>query len=84
MRITGSGVWGEPADRPEAIRVLRRAVELGIDFIDTADSYGPGVTEMCRPAEPYPSGLVIATKGGFDRPGPNQWVENGSGTRKSA
>jgi len=79
MRITGRGIWGEPADRAEAIRVLRRAVELGIDFIDTADSYGPGVSEelIAEALHPYPAGLVIATKGGFDRPGPNQWVENG-------
>jgi aryl-alcohol dehydrogenase-like predicted oxidoreductase len=79
MRITGSGVWGEPADRTEAIRVLRRAVELGINFIDTANSYGPGVSEeiIAEALHPYPPGLVIATKGGFDRPGPNQWVENG-------
>jgi pyridoxine 4-dehydrogenase len=79
MRITGNGVWGEPADRAEAVRVLRRAVELGIDFIDTADSYGPGVSEeiIVEALHPYPAGLVIATKGGFDRPGPNRWVENG-------
>src|SRR3981081_3806286 len=79
MRITGDGVWGEPADRAEAVRVLRRAVELGINFIDTADSYGPGVSEeiIAEALHPYPAGLVIATKGGFDRPGPNQWVENG-------
>ena len=79
MRITGSGVWGEPADRAEAIRVLRRAIELGINFIDTADSYGPGVSEeiIAEALHPYPPGLVIATKGGFERPGPNQWVENG-------
>jgi pyridoxine 4-dehydrogenase len=79
MRITGNGVWGEPADRAEAVRVLRRAVELGIDFIDTADSYGPGVSEeiIAEALHPYPAGLVIATKGGFDRPGPNRWVENG-------
>jgi aryl-alcohol dehydrogenase-like predicted oxidoreductase len=79
MRITGKGIWGEPADRPEAIRVVRRAVELGINFIDTADSYGPGVSEeiIGEALYPYPAGLVIATKGGFDRPGPNQWVENG-------
>ena len=79
MRITGKGIWGEPADRAEAIRVLRRAVELGINFIDTADSYGPGVSEeiIAEALHPYPAGLVIATKGGFDRPGPNQWVENG-------
>jgi aryl-alcohol dehydrogenase-like predicted oxidoreductase len=79
MRITGNGIWGEPADRPEAIRVLRRAVELGIDFIDTADSYGPGVSEeiIAEALYPYPAGLVIATKAGFDRTGPNKWVENG-------
>ncbi len=79
MRITGKGIWGEPADRAEAIRVLRRAVELGINFIDTADSYGPSVSEeiIAEALHPYPAGLVIATKGGFDRPGPNQWVENG-------
>jgi len=79
MRITGDGIWGEPASRPEAVRVLRRAVELGIDFIDTADSYGPSVSEeiIAEALHPYPDGLVIATKGGFDRPGPNRWVENG-------
>ena len=79
MRITGDGIWGEPADRAEAVRVLRRAVELGINFIDTADSYGPGVSEeiIAEALHPYPTGLVIATKGGFVRPGPNQWVENG-------
>ena len=79
MRITGNGVWGEPADRTEAVRVLRRAVELGINFIDTADSYGPGVSEeiIAEALHPYPPGLVIATKGGFDRPGPNRWIENG-------
>jgi aryl-alcohol dehydrogenase-like predicted oxidoreductase len=79
MRITGKGVWGEPADRAEAIRVLRRAVELGINFIDTADSYGPHVSEeiIAEALHPYPAGLVIATKGGFDRPGPDKWVENG-------
>src|SRR5579862_4061072 len=79
MRITGKGIWGEPADRPEAIRVLRRAVELGIDFVDTADSYGPYVSEeiIAEALHPYPAGLVIATKGGFERPGPGKWVENG-------
>jgi pyridoxine 4-dehydrogenase len=78
MRITGDGIWGEPADRAEAVRVLRRAVELGINFIDTADSYGPGVSEeiIAEALHPYPTGLVIATKGGYVRPGPNQWVEN--------
>jgi aryl-alcohol dehydrogenase-like predicted oxidoreductase len=79
MRITGDGIWGEPADRAEAVRVLRRAVELGINFIDTADSYGPGVSEeiIAQALHPYPAGLVIATKGGYERPGPNRWVENG-------
>jgi pyridoxine 4-dehydrogenase len=79
MRITGDGIWGAPVDRTEAIRVLRRAVELGINFIDTADSYGPHVSEeiIAEALHPYPAGLVIATKGGFMRPGPNKWVENG-------
>jgi pyridoxine 4-dehydrogenase len=79
MRITGPGIWGEPTDRDEAIRVLRRAVELGINFIDTADSYGPEVSErlIAESLHPYPQGLVIATKAGFDRTGPNQWVMNG-------
>jgi pyridoxine 4-dehydrogenase len=79
MRITGGGIWGEPSDRAEAVRVVRRAVELGINFIDTADPYGPGVSEeiIAEALHPYPPGLVIATKGGFERPGPNQWVENG-------
>jgi pyridoxine 4-dehydrogenase len=79
MRLTGKGIWGEPADRAESIKVLRRAVELGINFIDTADSYGPHVSEeiIAEALYPYPEGLVIATKGGFMRPGPDQWVENG-------
>jgi pyridoxine 4-dehydrogenase len=79
MRITGKGVWGPPADRAAAIRVLRRAVELGVDFIDTADSYGPAVSEelIAEALHPYAAGLVIATKGGFERPGPDRWVENG-------
>jgi pyridoxine 4-dehydrogenase len=79
MRITGPGVWGEPKDRKEAVRVLRRAVDLGINFIDTADSYGPGVSEqiIAEALHPYPDGLIIATKAGFDRSGPNQWQENG-------
>jgi pyridoxine 4-dehydrogenase len=79
MRITGKGVWGPPVNRQEAIRVLRRAVELSINFIDTADSYGPGVSEelIAEALHPYPKDLVIATKGGFDRPGPDRWVENG-------
>ena len=81
MRITGKGIWGEPAPgRAEALRVLRRAVDLGINFIDTADSYGPGVSEeiIAEALHPYPAGLVIATKGGYDRPGPDRWTENGS------
>jgi aryl-alcohol dehydrogenase-like predicted oxidoreductase len=79
MRLTGKGVWGEPSDRSEAIRVVRRAVELGVNFIDTADSYGPDVSEgiIAEALYPYPEGVVIATKGGFERPGPDQWVENG-------
>jgi pyridoxine 4-dehydrogenase len=79
MRITGEGIWGEPADRAAAIQVVRRAVELGINFIDTADSYGPFVSEeiVAEALHPYPSDLVIATKGGFERPGPDRWVENG-------
>ncbi len=79
MRITGNGIWGEPADRAEAVRVLRRAVELGINSIDTADSYGPAVSEdiIAEALHPYPVNLVIATKGGFERPGPDRWVENG-------
>lgn len=75
MRITGDGVWGPPADHDEAIRVLRRAVELGIDLIDTADSYGPFVSEdlIAEALHPYPEGLVIATKGGLTRAGPGVW-----------
>lgn len=79
MRITGEGIWGPPADRDEAIRVLRRSVELGIDLIDTADSYGPNVSEelIAEALRPYPEGLVIATKGGLERSGPNVWPRNG-------
>jgi pyridoxine 4-dehydrogenase len=79
MRITGTGIWGPPQDRAEAIRVLRRTIELDINFIDTADSYGPAVSEelIAEALYPYPKGLVIATKAGFDRTGPNQWVTNG-------
>ena len=79
MRITGPGIFGPPADRQEAIRVLRRAVALGVNFIDTADSYGPYVSEeLIREAlYPYPEGLVIATKGGLERPGPDRWTPNG-------
>jgi aryl-alcohol dehydrogenase-like predicted oxidoreductase len=75
MQLTGDGIWGEPADRDEAIRVLRRCVELGVTFIDTADSYGPFVSEqLIRTAlHPYPEGLVIATKGGLTRAGPGDW-----------
>lgn len=78
MRITGQGIWGPPKDHGEAIRVLRRAVELGVNFIDTADSYGPYVSEelISEALYPYPKGLVIATKGGFLRSGPNQWHIN--------
>jgi pyridoxine 4-dehydrogenase len=79
MRITGKGIWGPPKDRDESIRVLRRAIELGINFIDTADSYGPAVSEeiIAEALHPYPVGLVIATKAGFDRPGPDKWATNG-------
>jgi len=79
MRITGEGIWGEPENRAESVRVLRKAVELGINFIDTADSYGPGVSEeiIAEALYPYPAGLAIATKGGFLRPGPNKWAEDG-------
>src|SRR5687767_15132591 len=78
MRITGPGVWGPPRDEAEAIAVLRRAVELGVNFIDTAESYDPQVSEelIARALHPYADGLVIATKGGFDRTGPNQWQVN--------
>jgi pyridoxine 4-dehydrogenase len=79
MRITGPGIWGEPPDRDEAKQVLRRAVDLGITFIDTADSYGPHVSEtlIAEALHPYPEDLVIATKGGLERPGPGQWPPNG-------
>jgi pyridoxine 4-dehydrogenase len=79
MRVTGDGIWGPPADRGEAVRVLRRAVELGVDFIDTADSYGPKVSEdlIAEALSPYPEGLVIATKGGLLRPGPGRWEPDG-------
>jgi pyridoxine 4-dehydrogenase len=79
MRITGDGIWGEPRDREEAKLVLRRAVELGVTFIDTADSYGPDVSEdlIAEALHPYPDELVIATKGGQTRPGPGQWVPDG-------
>jgi aryl-alcohol dehydrogenase-like predicted oxidoreductase len=79
MQITGPGVWGPPRDHDEVIRVLRRAVELGVTLIDTADSYGPEVSErLIREAlHPYPDDLVIATKAGFTRPGPGRWERNG-------
>lgn len=79
MQLTGEGVWGEPKDRDECIRVLRRAVELGVDFIDTADSYGPYVSEdLIREAlHPYTDGLVIATKAGLTRTGPGEWLPVG-------
>jgi pyridoxine 4-dehydrogenase len=79
MRVTGEGIWGPPPDREAALSVLRRAVELGIDLIDTADSYGPHVSEelIAEALHPYPPGLVIATKGGFLRPGPGSWKPDG-------
>jgi aryl-alcohol dehydrogenase-like predicted oxidoreductase len=79
MRLTGPGVWGAPKDKKEAIAVLRRAVALGINFIDTAESYGPHVSEdlIAAALHPYPSGLLIATKGGLDRPGPDKWKPSG-------
>ena len=79
MRLTGEGIWGEPKDPDEARRVLRRTIELGINFIDTADSYGPEVSErlIAEALYPYPDGLVIATKGGLTRTGPGQWPRNG-------
>ncbi len=79
MRITGNGVWGEPPSRDQAIATLRRVVELGVNFIDTADSYGPSVSEelIAEALYPYPDDLVIATKGGQLRPGPNRWVPDG-------
>ena len=78
MRLTGPGIWGLPKDRQAAVAVLRRTVELGVNFIDTADSYGPHVSEelIAEALHPYPSDLVIATKGGWERPGPNQWTHN--------
>ena len=79
MRLTGEGIWGWPADRDSALKVLHRAVELGVNLIDTADAYGPEVSELliAEALYPYPKGLVIATKGGNTRPGPGQWVPNG-------
>jgi len=80
MRLTGEGIWGPPKDRDKALAVLRRAVELDVNFIDTADSYGPNVSEelIAEALYPYPAGLVIATKGGWNRPGPNQWTHDAS------
>jgi pyridoxine 4-dehydrogenase len=80
MRITGPGIWGPPKDREAAKAVLRRAIELDVNFIDTADSYGPGVSEelIAEALYPYPKGLVVATKGGWKRPGPNQWTHDSS------
>src|SRR5271163_3950769 len=78
MRLTGEGIWGPPKDHKAALAVLRRAVQLDINFIDTADSYGPNVSEelIAEALFPYPAGLVIATKGGWNRPGPNQWTHD--------
>jgi len=86
MRLTGKGIWGEPRDAREAVAVLRRAVELGVNLIDTADSYGPEVSERLIAAAlyPYPQDLVIATKAGFERPGPDQWKVNGRPERLRA
>jgi pyridoxine 4-dehydrogenase len=80
MRITGKGIWGPPADKAAALATLRRAVELEVNLIDTADTYGPGVSEelIAEALYPYPKGLVIATKGGWERPGPGQWTHNAS------
>jgi pyridoxine 4-dehydrogenase len=79
MRLTGPGIWGPPADVPGALKVARRAVELGITFLDTADSYGPGTSEelLAEALHPYPEGLVIATKAGQSRPAPGQWIPLG-------
>jgi len=80
MRITGPGIWGPPADKAAALATLRQAVELDVNLIDTADSYGPKVSEelIAEALYPYPAGLVIATKGGWERPGPGQWTHNAS------
>jgi aryl-alcohol dehydrogenase-like predicted oxidoreductase len=80
MRVTGEGIWGWPPDRGNALKVLRRAVELGVNLIDTADAYGPETSELliAEALYPYPEGLVIATKGGLTRPGPGQWVPDGT------
>src|ERR1044071_7478782 len=78
MRVTGEGVWGPPADKTEAVATLRRAIELQVTLIDTAESYGPHVSEalLAEALFPYPPGLVIATKGGYDRSGPHEWEVN--------
>lgn len=83
MRITGDGIWGPPKDHDESVAVLRRAVELGVNLIDTAEAYGPHVSEslIAEALYPYPKDLVIATKGGLDRPGPNKWTPNGKAER---
>ena len=80
MRITGPGIWGPPADKSSALATLRRTVELGVNLIDTADSYGPGTSEelIAEALYPYPADVVIATKGGWERPGPGQWTHNAS------
>lgn len=80
MQLTGPGVWGPPTNHREAIRVLKHAIDLGINFLDTADSYGPNVAEelICEALHPYPSDLIIATKAGLTRPGPDRWVVNGN------
>ena len=80
MRITGPGIWGPPADKKAALATLRKAIELGVNLIDTADSYGPGTSEelIAEALYPYPADLVIATKGGWERPGPDQWTHNAS------
>src|SRR3984885_11256053 len=80
MRITGPGIWGPPTDKAASLATLRRTIELGVSLIDTADSYGPGTSEelIAEALYPYPAGLVIATKGGWERPGPGQWTHNAS------
>jgi pyridoxine 4-dehydrogenase len=80
MRVTGKGIWGPPADKPAALATIRRAVELGVNFIDTADSYGPYVSEelIAEALYPYPAGVVVGTKGGWERCGPMQWLHNAS------
>ena len=80
MRITGKGIWGPPEDKPAALATLRRAVELGVNYIDTADSYGPNISEelIAEALYPYPAGVVVGTKGGWERVGPAQWIHNAS------